>query len=65
VLEQRLQIPDQLSTVEAELAAARADLGATGGAKPEKPEKPPKPGKEPKDEHGPPPWANSGGVGDE
>jgi eukaryotic-like serine/threonine-protein kinase len=64
ILEQRLQIPDQLGTVQAELAAARAEAGATGGAKTEKEPKPPK---EPKDEHGPPPWANghdkaTGGV---
>jgi serine/threonine protein kinase len=55
ILEQRLQIPDQQGTVEAELAAARADAGATGGAKPAKPEKP---GKPPKSHgHGPPPSA--------
>jgi eukaryotic-like serine/threonine-protein kinase len=64
LLEQRLQIPDQLGTVEAELSAARADAGATGAAK-AKPEKPESHG------HGPPPWAGapdeaSGGVeGDE
>ncbi|MFL5870949.1 MAG: serine/threonine-protein kinase [Solirubrobacterales bacterium] len=61
ILEQRLQIPDQRATVEAELAAARADAGATGGAEP-KPEKPPKPGKGPKEGHGPPPSSSSGGV---
>ena len=64
ILEQRLQIPDQQATVEAELEAARADAAATGGAKPAKE---PKPGKRPKDESGKPPWANGDGAvgGDE
>jgi hypothetical protein len=59
LLEQRLEIPDQVATVEAELAAARADAGETGGGKPEKAPKPEKPPKS--DEHGPPPWANGDG----
>jgi serine/threonine protein kinase len=60
ILEQRLQIPDQQATVEAELEAARADAAG-------KPAKEPKPGKGPKDEHGKPPWANGDGAvgGDE
>jgi serine/threonine-protein kinase len=47
ILEQRLQIPDQQETVETELEAARADAGATAGAKPPKEPKEPKPGKGP------------------
>jgi tetratricopeptide (TPR) repeat protein len=62
ILEQRLQIPDQQATVEAELAAARADAAATGGAKPEKKPKPEKPPKEGKPGHGPPPSANGDGA---
>jgi serine/threonine-protein kinase len=49
ILEQRLQIPNQTATVQAELDAARA---AVGGAepKPPKPEKAPKPEPKPKGE---------------
>jgi serine/threonine protein kinase len=59
LLEQRLQISDQLPTVQDELAAARAEAGATGGTKPEKSEKPPK-----THGHGPPPWAGPPDEGD-
>ncbi len=49
LLEQRLQIPDQLAAVRAELAAARADAGLTDS-------------EEAKPGNGPPPWANSDGA---
>jgi tetratricopeptide (TPR) repeat protein len=57
LLEERLQIPDQLGAVQAELAAARADAGLT-----ESGDAATVPPQEAKPENGPPPWANSDGA---
>jgi len=58
ILEQRLQIPDQTATVQAELDAARAAAGETTAATDSKPGKGPKPDK------GPPALAAGGSEGD-
>ncbi|MDX6636641.1 MAG: eukaryotic-like serine/threonine-protein kinase, partial [Solirubrobacterales bacterium] len=58
ILEQRLRIPNQTATVQAELDAARAAAGQTQASPPgralghSKPAKPPKPEKAPKPENG-------------
>ena len=58
LLEQRLEIPDQLPEVRAELAAAREEAGLTTS----EPDGAAKPDKEPKSGEGPPPWASGDGA---